>query len=104
MNSEILNISVNFSGIIVGLFVFVTIMFARWLCIWGEYHFTKKFWLVFLLVGIIGLAGSLYSENLILSSALSAFGFIFLWGIHETIEQEERVKKGWFKKKENRKN
>ncbi len=104
MNVDILNTTFNFSGFIVGLFVFVTIMFARWLCIWGEYHFTKTFWIAFLVIGIIGLSVSLYSENLIFSSAMSAFGFIFLWGIHETIEQEERVKKGWFKKKENKKN
>ncbi|NOZ35729.1 MAG: DUF4491 family protein [Chlorobi bacterium] len=99
MSIDFLNITINFSGLIVGLFVFLVIIFARRLCIWGEYHFTKFFWIVFLLVGIAGLSVSLFFDNLILSSAISAFGFIFLWGIHETIEQEERVKKGWFKKK-----
>ncbi len=99
MTVEFFNITFNLSGLLTGLFVFVVIVFARWLCIWGEYHFTKKFWIVFLVVGIAGLAVSLYFKNLTVSSAVSAFGFIFLWGIHETIEQEERVKKGWFRKK-----
>ena len=100
MNVDLFNTSLNFSGVIVGLFVFAIIIFARRLCIWGEYHFTKKFWIVFMFVGITGLVVSLLFEDLILSSAMSAFGFIFIWGINETIEQEERVKKGWFKKKE----
>lgn len=99
MSVDFLNTSLNLSGVIVGIFVFVIIIFSRRLCIWGEYHFTKKFWIVFLFVGIAGLIVSLLFDNLILSSAMSAFGFIFIWGIHETIEQEERVKKGWFKKK-----
>jgi hypothetical protein len=27
---------------------------------------------------------------------VGVFGFSSLWSIHEIIEQEERVKKGWF--------
>ncbi len=99
MKAEILNMQINFSGFIIGLFVFIVIIFARRLCIWGEYHFTKKFWIVFFTVGIIAVFLSLFVPRNLFSAAISAFGFIFLWGIHETIEQEERVKKGWFKKK-----
>ncbi len=100
MTTEILNTTINFSGFVIGLFVFITIIFARWLCIWGEYHFTKKIWFLFLISGIAGIAVSVFSENKLFSACMSAFGFIFIWGIHEVIEQEERVKKGWFKKKE----
>jgi len=100
MNVDILNTALNLSGLIIGVFVFIVIVFARWLCIWGEYHFTKKFWIVFLIVGTGGLIFSILIEDLLFSASLSALGFIFLWGIHETIEQENRVKKGWFKKKE----
>ncbi|NPA44424.1 MAG: DUF4491 family protein, partial [Chlorobi bacterium] len=42
-------------------------------------------------------------ENLISSVILSVTGFVFLWGINETIEQEERVNKGWFPKKDKNK-
>ncbi|NPA36950.1 MAG: DUF4491 family protein [Chlorobi bacterium] len=90
------------SGIIAGAAVFIIIVIARRLCIWGEYHFTKKFWIFFLIVGVISVSASIFVSDLLLSAILSANGFIFLWGIHETIEQEERVKKGWFKKKKNK--
>ncbi len=93
----------EYAGLIVGAWVFIIIVFARWLCIWGEYHFTKKFWIVFLIVGLAGLAVAAVVDNLILSVMAASAGFIFLWGIHETIEQEERVKKGWFPKKERKK-
>ncbi len=96
---NILNIDINYSGVVVGGAVFAIIIIARWLCIWGECHFTKKFWVFFLAIGIIGIISSLFANNILCSAVLSATGFIFLWGIHETIEQEERVKKGWFKKK-----
>ena len=96
---NILNTSINLSGVEIGLSVFVTILIARWLCVWGEYHFTKTFWIFFLVIGIIFIIFSLLSDNVLNSAILSAAGFIFLWGIHETIAQEERVKKGWFKKK-----
>jgi lysylphosphatidylglycerol synthetase-like protein (DUF2156 family) len=97
--TNILNIQLNFSGVVVGSSVFIIIVVARWLCIWGEYHFTKKFWIFFLTTGITGVIFSLFTNNILSSAVFSATGFIFLWGIHETIEQEERVKKGWFKKK-----
>lgn len=100
MEITIFNTNLNLSGLIVGSWVFVIIIFARWLCIWGEYHFTKKFWIFFMISGIISLIFSALVENLLISTMISAMGFIFLWGIHETIEQEERVKKGWFPKKQ----
>lgn len=100
MDITIFNTNLNLSGLIVGSWVFVIIIFARWLCIWGEYHFTKKFWIFFMISGIISLIFSALVENLLISTMISAMGFIFLWGIHETIEQEERVKKGWFPKKQ----
>lgn len=99
MEFNILNISFNIIGLIAGIYTFLIIMFARWLCIWGEYHFTKKFWIFFLVAGILTVISSVFFKNLIYSVILSLTGFIFLWGINETIEQEDRVKKGWFPKK-----
>ncbi len=86
----------NLSGILVGAASFFIIIFGRWACIAGEYHFTKKIWIVFLLAGIVSVALSLFVENTIFASVLSIFGLTFLWGIHEVIEQEERVNKNWF--------
>ncbi|MDR2292718.1 MAG: DUF4491 family protein [Prevotellaceae bacterium] len=90
----------QFSGIIVGASLFVIIFVSRWACIKGEYYFTKKFWTVFLFTGISGILVSLFVENIIISSISGIFGFISLWGIGETIKQEERVKKGWFPKRQ----
>ena len=86
----------NLSGLIVGASTFLIIVFGRWACIAGEYHFSKRLWIAFLIVGIASLAGSLFVEPVIPASVLSIFGLTLLWGIHEIIEQEERVTKGWF--------
>ncbi len=98
MEIQIFSVLLNISGLIVGAAVFLLIVFSRKLCIIGEYYFTKKFWVVFLVVGLTGTIVSFFVANLILSTIAGVTGFIFLWGIHETIEQEERVKKGWFPK------
>ncbi|MFP4060567.1 MAG: DUF4491 family protein [Bacteroidales bacterium] len=88
----------NFSGIITGLATFIIIAFARYITIKAEYYFTKKFWIGFLLIGIVAIPIALFMEHLLLSTIIAVFGFTFLWGIGEIIEQEERVEKGWFPK------
>jgi lysylphosphatidylglycerol synthetase-like protein (DUF2156 family) len=95
--------SLNFSGLIIGIATIVIIWFGRYACIKGEYYFTKKLWFIFLLVGILSVVSSLFIYNTIISAVVSIFGFTFLWGIHEIIEQKERVQKGWFPKNEKRK-
>jgi hypothetical protein len=89
----------NFTGLIIGFSTFCIIAFSRWLCIKAEYWFSKKFWVVFCLIGIVSMVGSLLTKNLVISSILGINGFTFFWGIGEIIEQEERVKKGWFPKR-----
>lgn len=86
----------NLSGLIVGAASFFIIIFGRWACIAGEYYLTKKLWYAFLVVGIASLAGALFIEAIIPASVLSIFGLTMLWGIHEILEQEVRVAKGWF--------
>ncbi len=88
----------NITGILVGAGAFLSIALGRYLTIKAEYYFTKKFWIGFLIIGILCIVFSLMSESFILSSVLGILGFTFLWGIGEIIEQEERVKKGWFPK------
>jgi len=93
----------NFNGVIIGAAAFLIIAFARYITIKAEYFFSKKFWIVFLIIGITGLVSSLFIQSFIVSAILSIFGFNFLWGIGEIIEQEKRVKKGWFPKNPKRK-
>ena len=91
--------SMNYTGLMVGAATFVIIAVSRYACIQCEYYFTKKFWVVFLLIGIVSIAGSLFVHELVISAILGINGFSFLWGIGEIIEQEKRVEKGWFPKR-----
>ena len=89
----------NIEGIIIGLVGFLIIGLLHPVVIKGEYHFGKKIWPIFLICGIISLVFSLFLENFILSALVGILGFSLLWSIHEIIEQEKRVEKGWFPKK-----
>ncbi|MDX9852562.1 MAG: DUF4491 family protein [Tenuifilaceae bacterium] len=86
----------NITGIVIGVSTIAIIWFGRYACIAGEYHFSKKLWIAFLAVGLAGVGASFFISNTLLSAITSILGFTFLWGIHEIIEQEERVNKGWF--------
>lgn len=90
----------NFNGILIGLLTFLIIGIFHPIVIKGEYYFSKKIWPVFLIVGLIVLIISLYTSNSILSPILGVIGFTCLWSIKEIFEQEQRVKKGWYPKKE----
>ncbi|ARC83840.1 hypothetical protein U732_339 [Clostridium argentinense CDC 2741] len=93
----------NFQGIIIGLFSFLIIGIFHPIVIKGEYYFSKKIWPIFLLLGIIFIILSLNIKGQLLSALLGVTGFSCLWSIHELIEQEQRVKKGWFPKNPKRK-
>ncbi|MBZ9606950.1 DUF4491 family protein [Clostridium estertheticum] len=93
----------NFHGIFIGIAAFLIIGVFHPIVIKGEYYFGKKIWPVFLILGIVFVLISLYIKNTTLSAIVGVAGFSCIWSIHEIIEQEERVKKGWFPKKTNRK-
>lgn len=88
----------NFDGNIIGAIAFTSIAFCRYITIKGEYYFSKKLWIAFLVLGIALIAASLFVGNNILSVSLGILAFNFLWGIGEVIEQHQRVQKGWFPK------
>ncbi len=89
----------NFDGLAAGAATFAIIWLTRYACIMGEYHFGRIFRYVFLILGIAGAVVSILISHLLLSAIFSIFGFANLWGIHEVIEQEERVRKGWYPRK-----
>lgn len=88
-----------FEGIIIGLSAFIIIGIFHPIVIKGEYYIGKKIWPIFLIGGILSIITSLFVNNLILSALIGVLGFTLLWSIHEIIEQEKRVEKGWFPKK-----
>lgn len=89
----------NLDGLIAGMFTWFSIWATRYACIKGEYHFQRMFRYIFLAVGVAAVLSALFANNLVVSAILAIFGFANLWGIHEVIEQEERVNKGWFPRK-----
>lgn len=92
----------NFQGLIIGAAAFLIIGLFHPIVIKSEYYVGKKVWPVFLAAGIILLILSTLVNNTIISSIIGITGFTSLWSIHELIEQEERVKKGWFPKNPNK--
>ena len=83
-----------------GVCSFLIIGLFHPLVIKAEYYFGVRFWWVFLIMGLLGLAGSLFVTHQILSVLLGVFAFSSFWGIREMFEQRERVRKGWYPKRE----
>ncbi|KAJ51055.1 hypothetical protein BD780_002519 [Clostridium tetanomorphum] len=88
----------NFQGIIIGIVSFLIIGIFHPIVIKSEYYFGKKVWPVFLVLGIICISLSIFCNDTMISAVLGVTGFSCIWSIHEIIEQEERVRKGWFPK------
>lgn len=94
----------NYQGIIIGASAFLIIGIFHPIVIKGEYHFGKRIWPIFLVSGILFIGVSLFVNQEIISPIIAVTGFTCLWSIHEIIEQEERVKRGWFPSNPNKVN
>lgn len=88
--------SLNFSGIIIGVATFLIIGLFHPLVIKAEYYIGVKSWWLFLLLGIISAISSLLVDDLILSILLGVVAFSSFWSIGEVFQQKKRVEKGWF--------
>lgn len=86
----------NYTGLIIGAAVFLSIGICHPVTIKLEYYFGRKGWWVFFVTGLISTTASLLVENYIVSTILGAFAFSCFWGIGEVIKQEKRVLRGWF--------
>lgn len=86
----------NFQGIVIGVMAFLIIGIFHPIVIASEYYIGKKIWPLFLILGILCIGASLLIRNGMISAIVGVIGFSSLWSIHEIIEQEERVRKGWF--------
>lgn len=86
----------NFSGIIVGAAVFFCIGICHPAVIFLEFYLGKKSWWIWLVVGLLVAASSLFVPNQTISTILGGFAFSCFWGIGEMFHQEKRVVKGWF--------
>lgn len=89
----------NLNGIFIGIATFLIIGIFHPIVIKSEYHFGVKCWWVFAIMGIASLIASVLVEELTWSILLAVWGASSFWSIHELFEQRERVRKGWFPKK-----
>lgn len=88
----------HLAGLFIGICTFLIIGLFHPIVVKVEYYWGTKSWWMFLVLGIVGVAGSLWVDNVIGSSLLGVFAFSSFWTIKEIFEQEERVRKGWFPK------
>lgn len=86
----------NIEGIAVGLATFLIIGIFHPIVIKAEYHFGKRCWWFFLLAGVAFACLSLFINSLVWSTIVGVTAFSCFWSIHELIEQDKRVKRGWF--------
>ena len=85
----------HLGGIVIGISTFLIIGLFHPIVIKAEYYWGTRCWWVFLFLGIIGIAGSLMIEDILVSSLLGVFSFSSFWTIKEIFEQRKRVLKGW---------
>ncbi len=93
----------KFQGLVIGAVAFLIIGIFHPIVIKTEYYMGKKAWPLFLIVGLALIVASLFVDSIVIASILGITGFSSLWSIHELIEQEERVRKGWFPSNPNKK-
>ena len=88
--------SLNFSGIIIGVATFLVIGLFHPLVIKAEYYIGVKSWWLFFLLGILSVVASLLVTDLTISILLGVVAFSSFWSIGEVFQQKKRVEKGWF--------
>lgn len=94
----------NTLGLFIGLCTFLVIGAFHPLVIKAHYYFGtgSRWW--FLVAGIIACGCSLIVESTVWSTILGVVAFSCFWSVREIVEQEERVRKGWFPPNPARKN
>lgn len=85
-----------FSGLLLAIGTFLIIGCFHPIVIKTEYHYGTRPWWIFLLLGIVAIAGSLLIENIVCSAFFGVVGASLFWSIGELFAQKKRVEKGWF--------
>lgn len=92
----------NLLGLLIGVATFLIIGLFHPLVIKGEYYFGVRCWWCFALMGVAAIIGSLLVREVLWSTLLAVWGASSLWSIGELFQQRERVRRGWFPKREKR--
>ncbi len=91
--------NIHFTGLIIGVFTFFIIGLFHPLVIKAEYYFGARCWWFFLLLGLGGVAASIFVSGVLWSAVCGVFAFSSFWSIRELFQQRRRVQKGWFPKR-----
>ena len=95
--------NLHFTGIIIGIATFFIIGIFHPIVIKSEYYFGVRIWWIFLLMGIAAMVVSLLCGNVVWSVLAAVWGASSFWSIGELFHQRERVRKGWFPKRPDKK-
>lgn len=87
-------VSCHLGGVVIGICTFLIIGLFHPVVVKAEYYWGTRCWWVFLVLGLMGMAGSIIIQNLLVSSLLGVFSFSSFWTIKELFEQRQRVLKG----------
>lgn len=93
----------NFTGIIIGFATFLIIGIFHPLVIKSEYWLGVRIWWAFMLMGVAAAVVSLMCDDVIWSSLAAVWSASSFWSIGELFHQRERVRKGWFPKRPDKK-
>ena len=86
----------HLQGLVLGLCSFLIIGLFHPIVIKGEYCWGQWVKWLFPVAGIALCVGSLVVDSVFVASLMGVGAFSCFWGIKETREQQERVRKGWF--------
>lgn len=86
----------HIGGLTIGIGTFLVIGAFHPIVVKAEYYWGTRCWWLFLAIGMAGIVGTFFIDDIILSSLLGVFSFSSLWSIREIFDQRERVLKGWF--------
>lgn len=84
----------NYSGILLGLGVFLMVGMFHPIVIKAEYYWGKQIWPIFATAGLISLIVSILTMNFYTSAVTGALAFSLFWSVIELFKQDERVKLG----------
>lgn len=92
----------NFTGALIGLFVFIIVGLFHPIVIKVEYYFGSSCWPIFAYLGLISLVVSIFVNEFNLSSIFGSLACGFAWSVIELFKQKERVENGRAKRNPNR--
>lgn len=72
-------VSCHLGGVVIGICTFLIIGLFHPVVVKAEYYWGTRCWWVFLVLGLMGMAGSIIIQNLLVSSLLGVFSFSSFW-------------------------